>query len=109
MVSVEFRESITEILEILNHMEKRYTDKIPKKFMSFLEENKSTAYEPNFDHSRKLSELNLKEKTKDFLAIMYIKYWCSLEEKAKYEDSLIENERRYQEKIKRLYNVTNNF
>ena len=40
MNSLEFREGITETLDILNHMDKSYTDKIPKKFKDFLEKNK---------------------------------------------------------------------
>ena len=36
MVSVEFSDGISETLDILNHMEKTYIDKIPRKFLEFL-------------------------------------------------------------------------
>ena len=68
MSSLEFSEGITETLDILKHMDKSYTDKIPKKFKDFLEKNKSDSYTPHLDHSKKIKEMNLKEKTKDILA-----------------------------------------
>ena len=109
MVNVEFSESITETLDILEHMGKNYIDRIPKKFMQFLRKNKSTNYISNLDHSKKLSELNLKEKTKDILAIIYIKYWCTKQEKADFSSLLEENERKYQEKSRKKYNVNSIF
>ena len=41
MVNTEFSEGITEVLDILNHMEKSYIDKLPKKFKDFLDKNRS--------------------------------------------------------------------
>ena len=35
MNSLEFSEGVTETLDILNHMDKSYTDKIAKKFKDF--------------------------------------------------------------------------
>ena len=105
MVSVEFSESITETLDILSHMENAYIDKIPKKFMDFLEKNKSLEYKVQFDHSKKMSELNLKEKTKDILATIYMNYWCTPQEKSDYEKVLNNNEIIYQEELREKYSV----
>lgn len=109
MVSVEFSEGISEILDILKHMEKAYTDKIPKKFKEFLEKNKSKTYVPHLDHSQKINEMNLKEKTKDILAVIYMNYWCTPEEKVEYVKILKENEKEYQAQLKEKYNVDNIF
>lgn len=109
MVSAEFREGISETLEILNHMDKVYTDKIPRKFKEFLENNKSVKYISNLDHSKKINEMHLKEKTKDILATIYMNYWCTHQEKLDYNNLLNENESKYQEQLREKYNPNNVF
>lgn len=109
MNSLEFSEGITETLDILNHMDKSYTDKIPKKFKDFLEKNKSDSYTPHLDHSKKIKEMNLKEKTKDILATIYMNYWCDAEQKENYIKKLTQNEEKYQEELREKYNPNNIF
>ena len=109
MLNTEFSEAISETLDILKYMEKSYIDKIPKKLRTFLEKNKSESYTPNLDHSQKLNEMNLKEKTKDILATIYLKYWCSTEEKTDYLKILSQNEKKYQDELREKYNTDNIF
>lgn len=109
VVSVEFSESISEVLDILNYMEESYMDKLPKKFIDFLEKNKSKDYIPDLNHSQKLNEMNLKEKTKDIIAVIYMNYWCSDREKSEYSKILIQNQKKYQEELRRKYNPDNIF
>ena len=52
MVSTDFSEAITETLDILKHMDNVYIDKIPKKLMHFLENNRSKTYIFDLDHSK---------------------------------------------------------
>ena len=109
MVNSELSEGISETLEILKYMGKSYTDKIPKKFKDFFEKNKSTNYIPNFNHSQKINEMNLKRKTKDILAIIYMNYWCTPQEKTNYVKILNENEKKYRNKMLEKYNPDNIF
>ena len=53
--------------------------------------------------------MNLKEKTKDIMAIMYMNYWCSDKEKSDYFKILSQNEKKYQEKLREKYNPNNIF
>ena len=103
-MNIRFRKGISETLDILNHMEKEETDKIPNKFIKYLEENKLEDYTPEFDHSLELSQMNLSEETKDILAVIYMNYWCDAEEKKDYAEILKENENKYQEELKVKYN-----
>ena len=103
-MNIRFRKGISETLDILNHMEKEETDKIPNKFIKYLEENKLEDYTPEFDHSLELSQMNLSEETKDILAVIYMNYWCDDEEKKDYAEILKENENKYQEELKVKYN-----
>ena len=36
-----FKEGLTEVIDILKYMDKSYEAKIPKKFMQYMKENKS--------------------------------------------------------------------
>ena len=109
MVSVEYSEGITETLDILNHMSVSDVSKISKKFMDFLERNKSKDYVPNLDYSKKLYEMNLKEKTKAILATIYLNYWCNDEQKIEYKKILKENEEKYQKELREKYSTDNIF
>ena len=102
MVSVELSEGISEILDILKHMEKSYSDKIPQKFKDYLENNKSKNYIPNLNHSQKLNEMDLKEKTKDILTYIYMNYWSTTEEKINFIETL--NKQKQKEQISAKYN-----
>ena len=53
--------------------------------------------------------MNLKEKTKDILATIYMKYWCDSQSKANYSNLLKQNENNYQEELREKYNPDNIF
>ena len=108
MIDLELKQGITETLDILEHMEKVYVDKIPQKFKEFLVENKAITYNPNLDHSKKLKDMKLKDETKNILGIIYLKYWCDNENKLEFKKKLKENELTYQKKLKNNYNNINN-
>ena len=73
MVSLAYSEAAVEVLDILNHTRKEDVSRIPKKFMEFLENNKSKTYISNLDHSKSIKEMNLKPKTEALLRINIFK------------------------------------
>lgn len=109
MISVEYREAIVEVLDILHHSEDNIITKIPKKLIDFLERNKSTTYKPNLDHSKSISEMNLKDKTKSLITMIYLNYLCDDAEKNNIKLILKNNEEKYQQKLKTKYNPDNIF
>lgn len=104
MINTRLSEGMTETLDILNHMDKKYIEKIPKDFMNFLEENKSIDYKPDLNHSLKIDEMDLKEETKDILSVIYMNYWCNDNEKSEYINLLNKNEQAYQNEVNEKYN-----
>ena len=109
MVSVEYSEAIVEILDILNNSDETIYNKIPKKLIEFWQRNKSETYKPNLDHSKKLTEMNLKEKTKSIIAMIYLNYLCDEDEKKETILILKNNENAYQKEIREKYNPDNIF
>lgn len=109
MVSRELSEGISETIDILSHMDKTYIDKIPKKFIEFLENNKTANYISNLDHSKKINEMNVKEKTKDILAIIYLMYWCDNDKKSDYARLVKHNNEKHQQELREKYNPNDLF
>lgn len=109
MVSVEYSEAIVEVLDILENSEENIVEKIPKKLIDFWQKNKSTTYKPNLDHSKNINEMNLKNKTKSLIAMIYLNYLCDDEEKNNLNSILKSNEEKYQKELKEKYNPDNIF
>lgn len=110
MLNVAQSEAMVEVLEILSQMEKEKVNKIPKKFITFLEDNASKTYKCKLDRSIPLKNQKLKKETKAFLALIYLNYWCKSEdEKNEYIETLKKNEREYQKELSEKYNIDNLF
>ena len=109
MLSVEYSEAIVEVLDILKHSDETIYSKIPKKLIEFWERNKSNTYKPILDHTKLLKDMNLKEKTKDILAMLYLNYMCDEKEKSEIKAILANNEKKYQKELREKYNPDNVF
>lgn len=106
----EQRESYTEVLTILNYMETEYQEKIPKKLIDFFERNSAKDYKFDIDLDIPLKEQKLKAKTLSLLAMLNLNYWCnSDEEKQELIKHYSENEKKYQEELRKKYNPDNLF
>ena len=104
MISVEYSEAISEVLDILENSDDTISKKIPNKLIEFWQRNKSTTYKPNLDHSKTINEMKLKEKTKDIITMIYLNYLCDENEKKSIMDTLRKNEDNYQLMLRNKYN-----
>ena len=104
MFSNEYGEAALEALDILDNTNKSDVAKIPTSFIKFLVDNASEDYRVNLDHSKLISEMNLKEKTKEILGVIYINWWCDKKDKENYTKQIKELEVKRQEEIKEKYN-----
>ena len=109
MVSIAYQESAVEVLDILNHMDAEYVNKVPKKIIEFLQENSSKTYVSNLDHTKTIKDMELKPKTQAILGLLYMKYWANEEERISFENKLDENERKHRQEIEEKYNPDNLF
>lgn len=109
MFSNEYGEAAVEVLDILNNTNKEDVRKIPLGFIKFLEANASKDYIANLDHSKTISELNIKEKTKEILGVIYINWWCNDAQREQYKKQILEQRKREQEELKEKYNPDNIF
>lgn len=109
MVTKEFAEATTEINKILSYLPTEYVEKIPNKLRTFFLNVESKEYEPNIDPYKKLDEQDLKPKTKTLLTIIYRNYWGNEQEKAELDKILIENDKKYEDELRKKYNLDDIF
>lgn len=104
MANIEYSEAIVEVLEILEYSDDNILEKIPKKLIKFWERNKSKTYKPNLDHNKSISEMNLKDKTKSILSMIYLNYLCNDAEAKEISSIINHNEEIYQTELIKNHN-----
>jgi hypothetical protein len=98
-----------EVIAILKLLDAEYIEKIPKKFLSVLEKVQDKDYKTNIDANKSILEQNISDKAKDILIIIYRNYWCSEKEKQEIDKILNENEKKYQQDLRKKYNPNDIF
>lgn len=110
MVSIKNANAMAEVIYYLKGIKQEDIDKIPKKFMQYLNENASKEYKCNFDYNKPLKELNLLEETRGIIGMICYNYCCDTEnQKEEYLKKLSRNEQKYQQILYEKYNPDNLF
>ena len=109
MITNEMAEGFSELLLIIDNINEVLKNKIPIKFINFLNENKSDSYIPNIDLTKDLQDMNLKKETRYLLEILYLNYWSSEDEKNELLLILRKNEQKKQQDAKEKYDIDNLF
>lgn len=104
MENIEHANSLYQVCEILKYTPQNLKIRIPKKFISYFECNKSENYNWQIDEKVPLEKQDLLQETKEILTLLYKDYMCEPEERIKLEKILDENERKYQEELREKYN-----
>lgn len=69
-----------EVLDVLDNMEKKYVEKIPKNFLEVLKENASDNYKKHIVTFKPLKNQNLNKETLKILTVINLKYWTESQE-----------------------------
>lgn len=91
----QYKEALAEVDIILENTEEELVNKIPHNFKKFIKENKEKNHTIKLQNNKTLMEQNIKQETKQILALLYRDYICSKEEKKE----LIRCEQEEREKI----------
>lgn len=108
-MTMEYRQSLTELNTIIHYMDIEYLKKLPQKFIEFINSNMDKDYIPNIDKNTPINEQNLKNDTKVLLSLLYRNYWCDREKKITLiqEDLVAKNN--YEKELREKYNPDNIF
>ena len=109
MLSIEYKSSISEVLDIINNMEDIYREKISTKFMEFLVKNQNENYMNHMNPNLEINGQIKGKKTKEILAIIAYNYWYNEEQREEYKKRLKENEEAHQQELRKLYDTNNLF
>ncbi len=99
-----------EVVEVLDNMSLEDRNKIPKKVYDFFIEKSSKDYIKHLNKNIALCKQDIREDTKEILAILLTNYWCKTEnEKNDFLKLFRENELKYQQDLREKYNPDNLF
>ena len=93
MFSTVEKQSFSEVLFILEHLENGLINKIPKELISLLKENADKDYVVNIDISKSLKDADIMEETRSIIAMLYLSYFASSEEAEECKRKMLENEK----------------
>lgn len=110
MVNERYSIAMTETLHYLKGIRQDDLNKIPSKFMKFLNENCAKNYICEFDYTKPLKDIKLSNEARGIIAMICLNYWCETDEqKEKFKKHLNENELKYQEGLRKKYNYDDLF
>lgn len=110
IVNESYAIAMSETLHYLKGINKKDLDKIPNKFIQFLNDNCLKDYECNFDYTKPLKELDISNEARGLIAMICLNYWCENEEqKERFKKHLNDNELKYEEELRKKYNSDNIF
>lgn len=109
MVTNEFADASSELIEILKYLPQNEVEKVPQKLRNFFTKVANKNYVTKIDPNKSMQEQDIKEKTKDLITVLYRNYWCNEDERTSLDKKLIENDKKYEEMLRKKYNSENIF
>lgn len=110
MLTKELKLGITETVQILKFANKDELEKIPKKFMNFLNENVDKEYKFEIASNTSLRDLKIRKETKNILGMIAYNYWSDTsEKKIKFKNILKNNQKIFEKNAKDKYSPNDLF
>ena len=97
-------QAFTEVYDVINHMEIEMQEKIPKKFIDLIRENRDLDYKLNINYKEDIKKQLLKE-SKVILSLFYRDFLCSKEKKEKLLQLDLEEIRREEKILSEKYEI----
>ena len=109
MVSVEYANAYSEVLEILKYISKEDYEKIPNSKIELFETNHNKEYIFKYNPNKTLDEQNVSKTAKAIIAILFRDYWATELQKEKIITKQNYDRMQLEEKKKERYNSDNIF
>lgn len=104
-----YKEVFAEVLEVLNNSNQNIIEKIPKKFITFLNENKDNNYNVKIDFSDVNWDNSVKPETQAILALVYRDFIASPIEREKLLAEEKEEQIKHENELRKKYDLDNLF
>lgn len=109
MISVEYANAYSEVLEILKYISKEDYEKIPNSKIELFESNHNEDYIFKYNPNKTLDEQNVSKTAKAIIAILFRDYWATEIQKEKIINKQNYDRMKLEEEKKRRYNLDNLF
>lgn len=103
MIDNLYINAFKEVYEILQNTDTELVEKIPPKFIEFLQSNMNKDYKTNIDNSIDIDKQVLLPETEDILALIYRSYWATDEEKQDFSNKDNQELREFEKNKKMKY------
>ena len=97
-------QAFSEVYDVINHMEKKMQEKIPKNFMNLIKDNRDLSYDFKIDYTGDIKKQLLKE-SKIILSLIYRDYLCSKEKREELLSLDLEEIRREEKILQEKYQI----
>ena len=106
VITIDDIRAYAEVDYIINHMNQKYIDKVPKKILAFFADLKDPNYDVKVDPYVPLQNQGLKRYTLEIIALLHLKYWCEDEERKKeLYGIMLRNQEKLEEQMRDKYSV----
>lgn len=109
MVSLDYSNAYTEVLEILNYISDTDYNKIPKNKIDLYRANSNKDYSFTYNPSKTLDEQNVSKLTKGIIAILFRDYWATEIQRQKIISKQKYDRKKLEEQKQSMYNPNNIF
>ena len=109
MISMEYANAYTEVLEILKFIPKTDYNKIPQDMIKVFSYNQNKNYIFNYNPLQSLDDQNVSKKAKLIISILFRDYWAQDNQRAKILNKEKIDRMRFEEEKQEKYNVNNLF
>ena len=109
MVSVEYANAYSEVLEILKYISKEDYEKIPNSKIELFETNHNKDYIFKYNPNKTLNEQNVSKTAKAIIAILFRDYWATEIQKEKIINKQNYDRMKLEEEKRTRYNSDNLF
>ncbi len=109
MVSVEYANAYSEVLEILKFISKEDYEKIPANKIELFKLNSNKKYEFTYDPEKTLDEQNVSKRAKAIIGILFRDYWATEVQREKIIKKQKNDRLILEEQKKSLYDIENIF
>lgn len=76
MIDNVYRNAFKEVYEILQNTEDALVEKIPQKFITFLQSNMNRDYKTGIDNTIAIDKQSILPETENILSLIYRNYWA---------------------------------
>ena len=105
IMDIDIKQTYSEVYEVLGILGKNYINKLPSSLYKKIIKEKSDQYRPEYISITTIENQNIKKEAIAMIALLHLKYWCnSNEEKIKLKKLFQNNEKKYQNELRKKYN-----